>query len=399
MVRPAPVIGSLVLLLGLSGCSSDPAPAWQWGAPEQDAGNEAAADALPETSLPEASEDVTTDVPPDQTNPTDPWVRLVAPADGDEVPNPVTFQFDGGNGVVSVWFEVDGWPLQQEALPLAQQAFTYDFTGVNQVRHVVLEGLDAQGSTVAMDEIQITPVQLPCTVPDQPGFNHYTVALINDTARYPKDGTYPYCWEAQGSSCGANWGMVHDGSYVGDALFPGGGDCFCSGHTLELFLGAYRAWQQEAGVAESEPYRVDQSELPLAELDPYQSGVFYQYWQGFGITSDASSADAFEAFGIGINLYESDWDAAMPGDFVNLSRSTGSGHAVIFISWVTDGGTKIGLRYYGCNGSGDACPDPDDPQNTSGNSGPSFVTEYFEGHGGTVLPQYLHIGRAFTPTP
>ena len=388
--------GPLLILGFLTACSSEPASSWQW-TPESDAGNDAS-DAPPDPSdATEASPDVV-DANLDQSSPTEPWVRIVFPSNGDDVPDPVTFQFEGGNGVVSVWFEVDDWPLQQEPLPLAQQAFTYDFSTVNQPRHVVLEGLDSEGATIATDEIDFTPVVLPCTVPDQPGFNHYTVGLINDLSRFPKDGTYPYCWEAQGGTCGANWGMVHDASYTGDPLFPGGGDCFCSGHTLELFLGAYRAWQQETGVGETEPYRVDDGELLLSELDPYATGTFYQYWQGFGVTSDASAADALETFGIGMNLYEVDWDAALPGDFVNLSRSTGSGHSVIFMNWVTDGSTKVGFRYYGCNGSGDSCPDPNDPQNTSGNSGPSFATEYFEGHGGTVLPSYLHIGRAFLPT-
>ena len=57
----------------------------------------------------------------------------------------------------------------------------------------------------------------------------------------------------------------------------------------------------------------------------------------------------------------------------------------------------VGIRYYGCNGSGQSCPDSEDPENTWGNSGPSFITEYFEGHGGSVLPTYLFIGRVFLP--
>jgi hypothetical protein len=391
-----------ILLLALSACSSEPSSSsWQWGVPGPDAGDDAgdaADDGSPDVVVSDSPGQDATDVSVDEPVTNEPWVRIDFPSHGEQVPDPVTFQFSGGNGVVSVWFEVDDWPLQQAPLPLQQQAFTYDFNTVNQARHVVLEGRDATGATVAVDELDFTPVQLPCSVPDQPGFNHYVVALINDATRYPKDGTYPYCWESQGSTCGANWGMVHGGSYVGDALFPGGEDCFCSGHTLELFLSAYRAWQLEAGVDETEPFRVDTHELPLSELDPYDKGTFYQYWQGFGVTSDASSADAFETFGIGVNLYEDSWDAALPGDFVNLSRSTGSGHAVIFISWVLDNGIKVGLRYYGCNGSGHSCPDAADSANTTGNSGPSFVTEYFEGHGGTVLPSYLHIGRAYVPT-
>ena len=56
-----------------------------------------------------------------------------------------------------------------------------------------------------------------------------------------------------------------------------------------------------------------------------------------------------------------------------------------------------GLRYYSCNGSGDSHPDPGDPENSSGNSGPSFITEMFSGHGGSVLPSYVFIGHTFDP--
>ena len=55
------------------------------------------------------------------------------------------------------------------------------------------------------------------------------------------------------------------------------------------------------------------------------------------------------------------------------------------------------FTFLGCNGSGDSHPDPAHPENTSGNSGPSFITEMFEGHGGTVLPSWVLIGHTFDP--
>ena len=127
-------------------------------------------------------------------------------------------------------------------------------------------------------------------------------------------------------------------------------------------------------------------------------GDFCQHWQGFGVAQYASSAQAFATPGIGEELPESRWDEVRAGDYVNLSRSTGSGHAVIFVRWIEQSGTRVGLRYYGCNTSGDSCSDSGDSLNNSGNSGPSFATEYFEGYGGTVLPAYLFIGRVFLST-
>lgn len=323
-----------------------------------------------------------------------PYVRIVYPTEGIEAPNPVTFQFEAGGGVQTVAFHCEGWPLQNEPIPAGQSTHTYDFSGVNRLRTVTLTGYDAADATVAQDQVSFIPFEDVCAIPDQPGFNHYTVRAINDWGRFPKDGTYPYCWAYLGDTCGANWGQIHNGYYGGQLLFSGGGDCFCSGHTLEIFLWAYRLWLTDKGLNDTTLYTSSGHTLEVSSVDV---GTFYQHWQGFGVATTASSANAFESASIGENLYEAHWDDVLPGDYVNLSRSTGSGHAVIFVNWIVDGGNKIGLRYYGCNTSGDSCPDPADPDNTQQNSGPSFKTEHFYGHGGTVLPEYLFIGRVYLP--
>ncbi len=324
-----------------------------------------------------------------------PYVQIIFPQHGDEVPNPVTFEFAAGGGVVEVEFVCDDWPLQQEPIPAGETSYTYRFSGVNFERHVVLTGFDENGDPVAWDEVYFTPVQEGCSVPSQSGFNEYTVRAINDWSRFPRDGTFRYCWEYYGQTCGATWGHIYDGYYANEFMFPGGGDCFCSGHTLEIFLWAYRLWLSDHGYSEDVLFEHSGNVLSAASVDV---GHFYQRWQGFGVANYASSADAFEQAGIGENLYEADWDDVLPGDYVNLSRNNSTGHAVIFVDWVWQGGQRAGLRYYGCNSSGDSCPDPADPENTSGNSGPSFVTEYFTTHGGRVLKVYLFIGRVFLPT-
>jgi len=389
------------LVASLIGCSSEPDSGWHPSPLTGDASPDSTDAPLPEEGgpLPDSQTDALPDADSSvQETAAQPFVQILSPTEGEQVPNPVTFQFTTGGSVQTVWFEVDGYALQSDPIAASAGTHTYTFSGVNVLRTAVLQGRDGQNVTVATDEVTFIPVS--CMLADQPGFNHYTVQAINDTIAYPKNGTYPYCWGGQGDSCNGDWGMVHDGYYGGEVLFSGGGDCFCSGHTLEVFLRAYRAWQTANGVSESVPYEVDSRQLLDGDIDPYGSngGEFYQYWQGFGITNEASSADAFAAFGIGREIPQAEWDQALAGDYVNLSRSTGSGHAVIFIAWVMDNGTRVGLRYYGCNGSGESCPDPNDPENTDGNSGPSFQTELFEGHGGTVLPQYLFIGRAFEPT-
>jgi hypothetical protein len=328
------------------------------------------------------------------SDPPGPWVAIDHPAEGEQAPEPVTFEFSAGGGVTDVAFFADAeeWPLQDAPFPVGDGIHTWDFSGVNYPRDVLLVGYDADGEPVAEDSVTFVPLDESCALGPQPGFNEYTIRVINDWSRYPKDGTYPYCWGE--AWCGEMWGQIHDGSYGGELLFPGGGDCFCSGHTLEIFLAAYRLWQGDHGLAEDHLFQVGSSTLSLDAVDV---GDFYQWWQGFGVASYASSAMAFETAGIGESIDEENWDEAVTGDYVNLSRSGGSGHAVIFVGWIEEGDQKVGLRYYGCNNSGASCPDPDDPLDTAGNSGPSYITEYFEGEGGTVLPEWLLIGRVFLP--
>ena len=229
-------------------------------------------------------------------------------------------------------------------------------------------------------------------LPEQEGFNKYVVDAINDGLKYPKDGTYTYCYN--NSSCEPDvpiyFGMVHDGFYMGEHLFEGTGLCYCCGHTLEIFLDAYRRYQLENGV----PQTVGFGGLTLDDMD---IGPFYQHWFGWGVATYSSSGDAMEYAGIGTNIYPEDWDLALTGDFVEFSRTNGSGHSVIFVNWVEEEGEIAGIRYYSCNGGGHSHPDPDDPNNITGVSGPSFQTEMFSSHGGKVIPSYLFMGRAFDP--
>ncbi len=371
----------LAPLLAAAGCDDPwlrPPPQLEPFAGDDDAGDDDAADD-------DAADD---DAGDDDSGP--PHAAILEPTDGSTVEDPVVFVFETGGGVASVEFFVDGYPLQDQPIVAAGgvQQHVYDFSTVHQERTAELIAYDGGGDEVASDAVTFTPAS--SWIQDQPGFNHHVIEAINDWGTYPKDGTYPYCWSYYGDDCGDMWGQIWGGWYLGEHVFDGGLDCFCSGHTLEVFLDAYERWQAASGVAIDVPF----GDLTLADVD---IGDFYQYWQGFGVASYASAADAFESAGIGCNLYEEDWGDVRAGDFVNLSRSTGTGHSVIFVDWVYDGMTIVGLRYYGCNGGGDSHPDPGHPDNSGGTSGPSFVTEYFSGYGGTVLTAYLFIGRPYDP--
>ncbi len=328
---------------------------------------------------------------PTEKPPSTAYLRLWSPADGATVVDPVTFRWRAGSGVGTVSLECDGLRLHPGVLPADQESFTYDFGGVGEEKTLVITGYDDARQSVATDGLRFTPVRTLCPLEGQPEFNGYVIESINDWARYPRDGTYPYCWTGD---CGAAWGQIHDGYYASEFLYEGGEDCFCSGHTLELFLRAYQLFQEDHDLPEDTLYSHEDNVLTV---DALYLGAFYQYWQGWGVTDYASAADALVSEGIGEELFEEDWDSVWPGDFVNIWRTDGSGHSVIFVDWIEDDGVKVGLRYYGCNTSGETCPDPDDPANQWGISGPSFGEEYFEGAGGRVIEELLFIGRAFLP--
>ena len=315
--------------------------------------------------------------------PEQPYVSILYPHEDEIVENPVTFVFEAG-GVDKVALFADNWPLQRKPFSPESGRHFYEFSGVDVARHLVLEGYDANRNVIATDELDFMPSRNPVIRP--PGFNRYVVEAIDDVTRYPRDGTYPYCWR----KCPGSMGFVHNTSYLGIPLWDGEGTCFCTGHTLEIFLDAISRWQKANGFSGEEPFGALTYESVLG-------GEFYQYWQGFGVTREASSANAFQSADIGYNIYWDAWDSAQPGDFANISRSNGTGHAVVFHSWLRDNGRIIGLRYYGCNGGGSSQADPEDPDNRKGISGPSYVSEYFVDHGGKVLPEFVFIGHIVDP--
>lgn len=352
-------------------------------AEEVAAGEDTAADrAVPSDVSPDTAQDI---APKDSWKPPEgPFVEIISPVGEEVVHNPVQFQFKSGGGVVKVAFFADDFPLQSMPFAADPGTYDYDFTGVNVMRHLVLEGYSENGQLLASDEVSFIPSEGYIIEPE--GFNAYIIRAVNDWAQFPKDGTYPYCWK----DCPDSMGLVHSAFYLGEMLWDGEGSCFCTGHTLEILLHAVRLWQLQYGLGEEEPF---------GELlwDSVHGGEFYQHWQGYGVATEASSANALESADIGYNIYEDEWETVQPGDFVNLSRTNGTGHAVIFISWIRNDDTITGIRYYGCNSSADSHPDPDDPSNVSGVSGPSFQTEKFTDHGGKVIPAYLFVGHTTDP--
>ncbi len=83
-----------------------------------------------------------------------PAVRIIAPADGSRVTNPVLFQVEAVN-VAWVALDADGWKLGDSWDPAHHPEVSYTFNGVGFERVITLTGLDAWGWEVASHTISI----------------------------------------------------------------------------------------------------------------------------------------------------------------------------------------------------------------------------------------------------
>jgi len=374
-----------LIVLGAIACKGQPAQQPDVGRPEPTVAR-SNPEAVPGPDVvPEAFTVEDRDIAPEVLAPTvvEPRIELLSPANEEVVANPVHFRYRTHGAVAGVTLLVDEIPLNNEPLPPPEGELVYDLRGVNVVRVVRAEAYDDQGKLVAWEARSFVPAEGFMPLP--PGFNRFVVQAINDTARYPRDGSTPYCWR----KCPGSMGLIRDVYYMEEELWQGEGSCFCTGHTLEIFLDAVHRWYAFHSLDPATPF---------GELmpDAVQGGDFYQQWQGYGISPEASAAAAFERAGIGYAIWPENWDDARTGDFVNLSRDDATGHAVIFHSWWWEDGQRVGLRYYGCNGKGDSHPDGNAPGNKRV-SGPSFVSAKFHDSGGKLLPEYLFIGHVVDP--
>lgn len=109
---------------------------------------------------------------------------------------------------------------------------------------------------------------------------------------------------------------------------------------------------------------------------------FQRIWYGF-TNPDPSVVErqqgpALEMMGIGGQVPHSE---ALPGDFAQLWRTNNSGHSVIFLGWIEEGGKIIGFDYRSSQGKGVG-------------SGVGNRKEYFSDSGkGSVVRSRLYLSR------
>ncbi len=151
--------------------------------------------------------------------------------------------------------------------------------------------------------------------------------ILAETLTYPRDGTYPYKWTGNG--------VTHDIIYRGATILTNnsGNYTYCSGITYEAFMDAWETYNAAIGNTTADIWGLTSSQMV----------TFRQRW--YGIMHRDCSTDALTTYNCGYRI--NDWDKARAGDMVQIWRKSGSGHSVVFDSWIRNGeGEKTHIRYW-----------------------------------------------------
>jgi len=181
-------------------------------------------------------------------------------------------------------------------------------------------------------------------------------ASVADIAHsYPDGGGYE--WKGTGAPEAIRFGAT--------TILEKGKSTYCSGFTFAVAMKA----ATERGLLKGK----------TAE----QVRTFQKDWYGSTRESgETQCAYALEKLGIGKEVRVAD---AREGDFLQLWRRNKSGHSVVFLDWVTEGGMPIGVKYRSSQKSTDGIGDR---------------VEYFAGtpgKKGLVDPKRLYFGRLNSP--
>lgn len=158
-----------------------------------------------------------------------------------------------------------------------------------------------------------------------------------------------------------NWGLLgydinkqltHDLNYNNQGTLKptGGGLTMCVSGQLEVIVTALELYAKETG---------DKAAYNFLPFDSWNTlkptNIKAHIWVNPKLNS-SGTGDALAKFGIGENVRFQD---LKPGGFININRTTGSGHAVTFLSFIDNKGRDVaeydaskvvGFRYFGAQG-------------------------------------------------
>jgi hypothetical protein len=286
------------------------------------------------------------------------WVSITSPANGAEVANPVTFTVASGADVTQVDLLADGWPIGSvDTSGDGEGQLTYTFSGTGYGR--TIEAVAADGS--ASDTLTLTVE--PEENPDVSDFNALVVRYLES---YPTDGTNGYYWPS-----GSDWSGTTRDIWYDDVLVAEGdpqGRCYCVGLTWEVYM---RAW---AEVDRTTGGDGSINGMSVDDLYTFRTDWYVRELDGPG------PSDAMENYGVGEEI--TDPAKLQYGDFLQFWRHSGSGHNVIFVGWLEQGGEIVGVEYWSTQGSTD---------------GIGYNSEYFGSSGSSIDPNLVYGARGWMP--
>ena len=161
------------------------------------------------------------------------------------------------------------------------------------------------------------------------GFNAFILSAAKSF------GPGAYLWEGDG----VTRTITYQGTTIAKPYSPD--RCHCVGATFQVYMTAFEAWDKQYG----------KSSGSLRGLSVAQVQELKQIWYVATPALEGSQA-ALSTLGLGAAVKP--LDQAQQGDLAQIWRNNGSGHSVMFDSWVRDAGKIVGINYFSCQGGGPA---------------------------------------------
>lgn len=208
------------------------------------------------------------------------------------------------------------------------------------------------------DEIYIEEQQEPKEViynvnrADNKHLDGYLNSYVLDIIETYK-GSYPYLLNDDYDNYnGVTTTLYFDDQVLLKAHPSGNRASHCSGITFEVFYRAMQRRNEHLGMSKNDFNDMDWDQLFDFVLNWYAA---------MGPKYESNITVAVEKYGMGVRI--KNLEDARAGDFIDISRGNNTGHTAVFLNWVREKNTIIGLRYWSSQGS---------------TGGINYNTEYFD---------------------
>lgn len=229
----------------------------------------------------------------------------------------------------------------------------------------------------------------PIDLADDEIFNHYVLDAVDWL--YANYGLLGYDSAA----------LTHDIEYgtYGVVTASAPPRTMCVAAALEVILTAMQLYEQDTGDSSVWDY------LPIVSFQRLGSDDLRGHvWVNPDINAGGTS-DALRHFGMGMTV---PFEQLRPGSFINLNRTTGTGHAVVFLAFIDIDGNEspswhdgvVGFKYFSSQGGYDA-----------GSGGFDYRYAVFADYGSPTMPgkrdlniiysqdqRYLNTGMLYNPS-